>query len=370
METNIRYLQRFLLAAFVLVGLGLGYWQILRAESLLARTDNPRRVIAEQRIRRGPITTSHGDALALTRINATGLAQRWYPAPAAAPAVGYYSLRYGRGGLEAAFDPLLRGLTPPSRLDTLLHRPPVGEILTVTLNLDWQTAAMDALQTQQVDGAVIVMHSETGAVRVLASHPSFDPNTLNETWPVLIEDPGSPLLNRATQGLFALGSLADLLRIIQRSAGHPDLRTTTRQLEFERPVDFILPVVAGQVPDDLPDKAKELTVTPLHIARLAAALHRNGHSPTPHLSTNPIERRAPPQQLLQSQIAAALTPTHYEAEAGPDITGNRHLSWYIGLGAPTDAYVTVIVATRDDPVPHLARQIYTQLEAANMPPIE
>src|SRR5450759_46363 len=40
----------------------------------------------------------------------------------------------------------------------------------------------------------------------MASHPYFDANTLDQNWDSLVKDPQSPLINRATQGLYPPGT--------------------------------------------------------------------------------------------------------------------------------------------------------------------
>ena len=64
-------------------------------------------------------------------------------------------------------------------LDQLLGRPPVGNDLHLTLDADLQRIALDGLGDR--NGAVVLIELETGAVRVLASQPGFDPNTLVTT---------------------------------------------------------------------------------------------------------------------------------------------------------------------------------------------
>ena len=39
----------------------------------------------------------------------------------------------------------------------------------------------------------------------MSSYPYFDATNLEEDWPVLIDDPNAPLLNRAAQGLYPAG---------------------------------------------------------------------------------------------------------------------------------------------------------------------
>ena len=59
----------------------------------------------------------------------------------------------------------------------------------------------------------------------MSSHPTFDPNQLEEIWPDLIQATDAPLLNRATQGRYHPGSaVGPLLLAASSSAGaYPDL---------------------------------------------------------------------------------------------------------------------------------------------------
>ena len=80
-------------------------------------------------------------------------------------------------------------------IDSLVTKDPVGDDLETTLDPKAQQVAYDALEDR--NGAVVALDVKTGAVRVLAGTPSFDPN-----------DPGQKArrLNIATQGLFPPGS--------------------------------------------------------------------------------------------------------------------------------------------------------------------
>jgi peptidoglycan glycosyltransferase len=191
------------LVAFALVALALGYWSVARGPELLAREDNPRLVLAEQQIRRGAILARDGTVLA------TGLAGgRQYSEPAFAPVVGYYSIRYGGDGIEAAYDDTLRGdafLTPVElTLNRLLHREQVGGDVRLTIDPAVQRAAMQALDGQA--GAIVVVSAPGGDVLALASSPSYDPNQIDADWDALVADSSAPLLNRATQGLYQPGA--------------------------------------------------------------------------------------------------------------------------------------------------------------------
>jgi len=196
----------------VVLGLGLGlgvlalacgYWSVLRADWLVAREDNPRRVEYEQRIVRGRILDRNGAPLADVTVGPDGRVTRTYPEPAAAPVVGYASLRHGTGGIEAAFDRVLRGEAGRSvwetAWDNLLHRPPRGRDVQLTLDGMLQRLAQRSLDGRT--GAVVLLDASSGEVLAMASSPTFAPNRLEEEWEKLREDPNGPLLNRAVQGV-------------------------------------------------------------------------------------------------------------------------------------------------------------------------
>jgi len=54
-------------------------------------------------------------------------------------------------------------------------------------------------------GALILLNASTGEILSLASHPGFDPNTLDENWQTLNQDPSAPFVNRVTQGAYPPG---------------------------------------------------------------------------------------------------------------------------------------------------------------------
>ncbi len=207
-ERPVRALALTLMAAMGVLALACGYWSVARAGWLVARDDNPRRVEYEQRIVRGRILDRNGAVLAGTIVGPDGFVTRTYPEMAAAPVVGYASLRHGTGGIEAAFDGALRGEENRSIWETawanLLHRPPHGRDVRLTLDASLQRLAQQLLEGKT--GAAILLDASTGEVLAMASSPTFDPNRLEEEWDRLREDPSAPLVNRAAQGLYQPGA--------------------------------------------------------------------------------------------------------------------------------------------------------------------
>jgi len=207
LQSAIRRTSVVMVLMFLALTVITGYWQAMRGPALSVREDNPRLVLAERNVPRGAILDRNGHPLAVSQSTADGYA-RYYPERAAAPVVGYYSLQHGLGGAEAAFDDELRGTVGRTRseifVDDLLHRVPVGQSVRLTLDLSAQQAADAALGDRA--GAVVVLSVPEGEVIALASHPTFDPATLDEDWERLRTDAASPLVNRATQGVYQPGA--------------------------------------------------------------------------------------------------------------------------------------------------------------------
>jgi penicillin-binding protein 2 len=132
----------------------------------------------------------------------------------------------GQGGLEYQYDRYLRG-TDGSReiqVDALGNpkgelrevAPKAGQRLKLSLDLALQREGQEALTGQGNPGgqpaAFVAMNPDNGEILGMGSYPSFDPNLLTkpitqERYDALFgEEAGSPLFNRATNGLYSTGS--------------------------------------------------------------------------------------------------------------------------------------------------------------------
>lgn len=365
-------LAKGLLFGFMVVAGGLVFWQVALAPFLVNRSDNPRLVVAEQKIQRGRLLSRDGIPVAETIVDENGLVQRHYPYPNLSTVTGYYSLRHGVGGVEAIYDPILRGIadqSPAERMtNDLLHRSLVGRDVRLTIDLPAQVAADLELGAQE--GAVVVMDIESGAVRVMSSHPTYDPNTLDDTWDALRQDEQAPLLNRATQGIFPVGDLARLIGLIglyEAGASKPadplsapiealvaplgatGYLATAQQLGLAQPLTG-LPSQSGLLPEleaGGRNTVRDLAVTPLHLARIMAGLENGGYLPNPILSfssepsqnygfqagtARAVRSRLP--QIEHAQLEEQIIGL--TGQASPQETGQRSLSWFVGL-APTTA---------------------------------
>lgn len=133
----------------------------------------------------------------------------------------------GQMGIERIADPSLRGKWGSHLLEVdsvgkelrMLgeQKPTSGSDLRLTLDLKLQQAAEKALNNQR--GAVVALDVKTGAVLVMASGPTFDPNLFTrkistQEWKDL-QGQDHPFLNRSLQG-YPPGST---FKIVTTSAG-------------------------------------------------------------------------------------------------------------------------------------------------------
>jgi penicillin-binding protein 2 len=135
--------------------------------------------------------------------------------------------RVGQAGIEAEYDRFLRGRNGAARVEvdalgklteTLRRREPVqGKQLRLSLDLNIQRVAQQALAGGTGKGAFAVMNVQNGEVLALGSQPSFDPNvftkpiTKRQLAALTSKELGEPLLNRAIQAGYPTGSTFKLI---------------------------------------------------------------------------------------------------------------------------------------------------------------
>lgn len=222
---QIRHILFGTLAGLILIGAAATYWAVVGRNTLLLREDNPRIIEALARIQRGAIYDRHDRELAETAATESGL-QRRYFFPSTYSLTGYYSLRYGVVGAEAAYDQALAGVRPLETFADYFHsqvirQPRVGADIMLSIDAFIHKALADAMADS--NGAAIVLNADSGAILALLSQPSFDPNHLDEDWSELIEADGNPFFNRALQGNYQLGGNIYALWLAQAIASDFEL---------------------------------------------------------------------------------------------------------------------------------------------------
>jgi peptidoglycan glycosyltransferase len=228
MKNNILKLSYLLLGLFMVLLLYLSYLQLIKGPVLAANPYNRRLYELEAQVRRGTIFDINGVALAKTEYG-EGQSRRVYPeGAAAAHLVGYISERYGRAGLESAYDSYLLGMEGNDRTRNLINRflgrEQAGGDVFLTIDAGLQELALDLLGGRR--GAVVMLDPGTGAIMAMVSSPGYDPNRLDEIWSGLVQDSSSPLLNRAAQGAYPPGSIFKVVTAAGALAADPGLATS------------------------------------------------------------------------------------------------------------------------------------------------
>jgi penicillin-binding protein 2 len=124
---------------------------------------------------------------------------------------GEQSLSGVRGGALYVVDP--EGLTVTKSAET---SPQASQAIYTTLDKDLQLGVQQAIEGFR--GAAVVMEIDTGRVLAMASSPGFDPNlfepsNLNSGYALgdIFDPESTPLLNRASQGQYPLGSVFKII---------------------------------------------------------------------------------------------------------------------------------------------------------------
>jgi penicillin-binding protein A len=220
-----RQLNRLAVVSIVLLAaliVATTYWQTWATAGLQDKQDNAIQRVVQFTIARGLIQGAgkHATFAANKQVKrgSQTLYFRRYPQKGlAAQTVGYSTESRSQAGLERSMNDYLTGantnLSDAFRhiLDRLGNATVHGNNLVLTIRPAAQRLAQKLLGDRC--GAVVALNPHTGAVYVMASSPTYDPN--------LIDKPGgyakvlnirgacgggSALLNRATQGLFVPGS--------------------------------------------------------------------------------------------------------------------------------------------------------------------
>jgi penicillin-binding protein A len=212
-NTQLRVIFYFFAAMFVaLIGV-LAYWQVYARESLANNPENGLQTQRAVQVPRGLITAADGTVLAESVQVGEDRYDREYPqGDLYAPVVGYWSTTYGATGIEIGLNTELSGSGEPATLDELINQlsgqPQAGNNVELTLDPELQELAYNELASSATgEGSAVALDPQTGEILALVSYPSYDPNGIDDNFPELQQAEGSPLLNRATQGLYIPGSI-------------------------------------------------------------------------------------------------------------------------------------------------------------------
>jgi peptidoglycan glycosyltransferase len=224
MERQISRLAWVFVGLFVILLAQVNYLQVFAADDLANNPANRRLLLEEYDIQRGSILGRDGKTvIAFSKATEGELKYlRVYPrGPLYAHITGYYSVVFGRSGVESAFNDYLAGrdesLLPQKLIDEILGRPKRGGTVVTTIDPVLQQVAQEQLAGRA--GALVAMNPRTGEILAMYSTPTFDPNPLashdleavRQAWQRLNAAGGKPLLPKATQELYPPGSTFKLV---------------------------------------------------------------------------------------------------------------------------------------------------------------
>ncbi len=368
------FLAGLLALGFAALAFASVWWAVVRGPELLNRTDNPRRSIADRYVPRGELLDRNNQPINITE-GESGTYNRVYVYPDLAPISGYTHPIYGQAGLEASLDDYLRGLQGnPSSLiwwDHLLYgTPPPGLNVRLSIDLDLQTEADHLLDGRT--GSVILMNAQTGEILIMASHPTYDPNNLDNEGDALSADVSAPLVNRATQGLYPIGTA--LLPLLRAEFGDSQPTETALNELYQKLGLYQAPLINMPVSFDADNQsAKDIKVSPLQLSLAAALLSHQGIQPVPRIAMaveTPeqgwvvLAAESQPLELIQSRAANEAASSFivegkpYWSHTGRAVVDKNPITWLLAGTLPDwGGTPLVLVIALEESNAFLAEQI-------------
>ncbi|HEY2480092.1 MAG TPA: penicillin-binding transpeptidase domain-containing protein [Solirubrobacterales bacterium] len=222
MNRQIIKLFGFIVVLFaILIGFT-SWWSVFDAKALKEKNVNKRPLFEQQQIPRGRILAADGTVIAKSLPKGHGTGKRYvrhYPlGKLFGHPIGYSFMEEGQTEFEQSHNAELTGEESEfgSILNELTGQKQEGEQVVTNLDVKAQEVAMGDLESAGF-GAVVAIEPSTGAVKVLASNPSYNPNSIPDKLTRLNqEEVNTPLFNRATQGQFPPGST---FKVVTAAAG-------------------------------------------------------------------------------------------------------------------------------------------------------
>lgn len=179
------------------------YFNMFSAEKVASNPYNKRQWEDERFVKRGSIYDRDGEVLAETIVDGDNRTRSYPKGHLYSHIIGYYSRVYGKSQLEMKYDKQLLG---HGDINITFNELRSGYDLNLTIDNDLQEYAYKQLDGRR--GAVVAIEPETGKILAMVSYPDFDPSTdaIEKNWKDIVEREDSPLLARATGGLYPPGS--------------------------------------------------------------------------------------------------------------------------------------------------------------------
>lgn len=222
MKNNIKKVFFFYTLIFSLIAVHIIKFVLFDSEAILTNSYNTRLSNTDMSIKRGSIISSDGIILAES-VSDGNIYKRSYAYPEEfSHVIGFIS--NGKSGIESYYNFSLQKLDNEiwQRLKNVFSDSPLqGNSLRLTLNAALQRYVYEKLGTSK--GAIVVSEPSTGKILAMVSYPNFNPLTISNEWNSLKNNTkDSPLLNRATQGLYPPGSIFKIITSDAIISNFPD----------------------------------------------------------------------------------------------------------------------------------------------------
>lgn len=210
MNKKIIIVLSVVLMLFLSLAVYLTYFGVFKAPELEKSVYNQRLYDKEEEVKRGTIYDTNKTVLAESKMTDEGQKREYPYGKIYAHVIGFNSRTYGRSKIELAYNDYLTGSNELGQALNLASVMAGGEKsgfdITLTIDHKLQQYAYDLLGKK--NGSIIVMDTKSGAIRAMASNPTFDPSeeSLKKNWEELSQRDDAPFVARAVSGLYAPGS--------------------------------------------------------------------------------------------------------------------------------------------------------------------
>lgn len=211
LKNRVNIIKYTYLSLFALICLYLLYFNLFEARVIASNSYNRRLRDSGENIIRGSIEDRKGEVLVKSTKYKSGVKRKYVYPRYFSHIIGYSSKNYGSSGLEAFYNKELMSSSDTiealrSKINDYYIN---GNNIRLTLDRSLQIYASEQLRGKR--GAIVVLRPDTGEILAMASKPDFDPSSIQNNWDSLINDNKSPLLSRATEGLYPPGSIFKLV---------------------------------------------------------------------------------------------------------------------------------------------------------------
>ncbi len=211
LKNRIDVIKKTFLVLFALICLYLVYFSLFEARVISSNSYNRRLRESSENIIRGSIEDRKGEVLVKSTKYKSGVKRKYVYPRSFSHIIGYSSKNYGSSGLEAFYNKeLMSSSDTMESLRSKLNDYYInGNNIRLTLDRSLQVYASEQLRGKK--GSIVVLRPDTGEVLAMVSKPDYDPSSIQNNWDSLINDKKSPLLSRASEGLYAPGSIFKLV---------------------------------------------------------------------------------------------------------------------------------------------------------------